>query len=233
MKDPRFTLTQGEGYIVLENFIPSWLIASFKKRMMDLYPVRAVGTDKSYAERDAIKNLADISVWWSQKVDDFDEVKAIKRLVDPVITQNFTNMVSYVTDTVTINPYSKYFNPHVDTPHRFKQWNYDPRLLGIQCIVTLDDTNKDNAATGLVPFSQKRNFDIGQCYQGMYDRWFMENVKQHNMPAGTLLIYNCRILHSSMPNNTAHSRPALLMNYLDNSIMNDVSKVDNVWSSNV
>jgi hypothetical protein len=79
---------------------------------------------------------------------------------------------------------------------------------------------------------QKRDFEINKCYTGVYDRWFKDNCKQYDMPKGTLLIYNCRILHSSMPNNTDKARSALLLNYLNKDIIDEVSKLDNVWSSN-
>jgi hypothetical protein len=46
------------------------------------------------------------------------------------------------------------------------------------------------------------------------------------------LMYNCRVLHSSMPNNGQLERPALLFNYLYHSIIDEVSEIDNIWSSN-
>ena len=232
MKELKQILEQGEGYTILPGFIPAVLVADYKKILKDLYPVRASSSKKVYAERDDIKNLEDISVWWSQTVDSFLEFQKIKKLVDPLIQNNFPNLQFYATDTVTINRKSQWYSPHVDTPHRFSKWNFDKRLLGIQCIITLEDVTKENAATGLVPFSQKRDFEIMKCYTGVYDRWFMDNCKQHDMPKGSLLLYNCRVLHSSMPNNTDKDRPALLLNYLDRSIVKDVSELDNVWSSN-
>jgi ectoine hydroxylase-related dioxygenase (phytanoyl-CoA dioxygenase family) len=96
----------------------------------------------------------------------------------------------------------------------------------------LDHINKNSASTGLVPYSQKRDFDIDKCYNGDYDRWFVENAVQPDMPTGSLLFYNCRILHSSMPNPQDIERPALLYNYLDRSIVDDVKKLDNIWASN-
>ena len=232
IKNLRDQLLSGPGYAVLNNFIPNYLISNFRSKLFDLSPVRASSSKKIYAERDGIKNLEDISVWWSQAVDDLKETQGIRRLVDPLVTQNFPSLVHYISDTVTINAGSTWINPHVDTPHRFSKYNYDPRLLGIQCIISLYDTNKDNASTGLVPFSQKRNYDIQSCYQGKFDRWFLENCIQPDMPAGSLLLYNCRVLHSSMPNTTSHSRPALLINYLENSILEEVKTIDNVWKSN-
>jgi ectoine hydroxylase-related dioxygenase (phytanoyl-CoA dioxygenase family) len=231
-KEIKEKLESGEGYVVLPGFIPSLLIADYKIILKDLQPVRASSSKKVYAERDDIKNMENISVWWSQTVENYKPFKAIKKIVDPLVHNNFTDLTFYASDTVTINPRSQWLSPHVDTPHRFDKWNFDKRLLGIQCIITLEDVNKDNAATGLVPFSQKRDFDIKKCYAGTFDRWFLENCKQHDMPKGTLLLYNCRVLHSSMPNNTDKPRSALLLNYLKKSIIPEVSAIDNVWSSN-
>lgn len=232
MKELKTILEQGEGYSILPGFVPAVLIADYKKILTELYPVRASSSKKVYAERDDIKNLEDISVWWSQTVDNFKPFQDIKKLIDPLIKTHFPSLEFYAADTVTINGNSKWYSPHVDTPHRFSKWNFDKRLLGIQCIITLEDVTKENAATGLVPFSQKRDFEINKCYTGAFDRWFMDNCKQHDMPKGSLLIYNCRVLHSSMPNNTDKPRPALLLNYLDRNIVNDVATMDNVWTSN-
>ena len=221
-----------EGYVILEKFIPSLLISDFIKVLPNLKPVRAIDSENNYAERNDIKNLKDISVWWSQEVDNLKETIAIKRLVTPLIQDHFAKLVPYISDVVTINKKSQYVKPHVDTPHRFKPWNFTNSLLGIQCIIPLMNVTKENGSTGLVPFSHKRDFDIDECYQGKYNRWFLDNCTQHNMSKGSLLFYNCRTLHSSMPNNTDIDRPALLINYLDRSIIDEVRKLDNVWMSN-
>lgn len=225
-------LSEGEGYKVLPGFIPKSLICNFKDKLKDLYPVRASSSKKVYAEREAIKDLEDISVWWSQMVVDMPEVKAILKLIDPVIHSHFSNMVMYASDTVFISSNSTWISPHVDTPHRFTKWNFDQRLLGIQCIISLDDLDKNSASTGLVPYSQKRDFEIHKCYTGAYDRWFKENAIQPDMPLGSLLFYNCRVLHSSMPNPKSLERPALLVNYLNHSIIEEVKSLDNIWTSN-
>lgn len=230
--DYQTILTEGEGYKILPGFIPRKLISSFLLRIKDLYPVRASSSKKVYAERDDIKNLEDISVWWSQIVSDFPESKAILKLIDPIIKTQFKNFVHYTNDVVFIKSKSTWVSPHVDSPHRFGKYNYDKRLLGIQCIVSLDDLDKNSASTGLVPYSQKRDFDINKCYTGSYDRWFLENCIQPDLPRGSLLFYNCRLLHSSMPNPKDLERPALLYNFLDKSIIDEIKSIDSVWTSN-
>jgi ectoine hydroxylase-related dioxygenase (phytanoyl-CoA dioxygenase family) len=225
-------LTEGEGYKILPGFIPSKLISSFLSRIKDLYPVRASSSNKIYAEGEKIKELPDISVWWSQIVSEFPESIAILKLVQPVIQSHFPNFVHYTNDVVFIKSKSTWVSPHVDSPHRFEKYNYDKRLLGIQCIISLKDLDKNSASTGLVPYSQKRDFEINKCYTGSYDRWFLENCIQPDLPRGSLLLYNCRLLHSSMPNPTELERPALLYNFLHKSIVDEIKEIDSVWTSN-
>lgn len=226
------TLVDGDGYLLFERLIPESLIDDFSGRLSELYPVRASSHDHKYAERDDIKNLKDISVWWSQLVLDWPEVIAIDNIVGNIAKPLLNNGVAYTSDTVFIEPHSKWINPHVDTPYRFKKWNFDKELLGIQSIIALTDMDKDTASTGLYPESQKRDWYIDMCYNGYYDSVFKKNMIQPNMPKGSVVMYNCRLLHSSMPNPKDISRPALLLNYVDGDIIEELNVIDNVWKSN-
>ena len=225
-------LTKGLGYIIKERIIPNASIDSIVAKLKDLHPVRASSHNKVYAERDRIKTLPNIAVWWSQTVMDWPEVLEIEKIINPFIIKQMPNAKFYASDIVTIEAGSKWINPHVDTPHRFAQWNFNQNLLGIQCIVSLTDLDKDTGVTGIVPNSYDTDFEINMCYKGYYDQYFLKNMEQHSMPKGSVLFYNCRMLHSSMPNPSQQNRPALLLNYLDSSILEEVTKIDNVWTSN-
>ena len=225
-------LTDGDGYVVLEDIIPHDLLDSFYARVDELQPVRASSSDKIYAEKGDILNLPDIAVWWSQLVMNWKEVKDIHHIILHTIKECIPNNQWYASDTVFIEPYSKWVNPHIDTPHRFEQWTKDKRLLGIQCIVPLFDLDLHNGATGLVPKSQLKDFPIDLCYKGYYNGYYNRNYIQPIVKKGSVLMYNCRLLHSSMPNPTESKRPAILFNYLDGSIIEDVKKLDNIWGSN-
>ena len=225
-------LTEGEGYLFFENLIPHDLIDNINNKLDTLRMVRASSAGKTYAEREKIKDLPDVSVWWSQMVMDWPEVKLINDFLITRINKELDNAVFYASDIVTINGDSKWVNPHVDTPHRFKQWNTDTRLLGVQCIVSLQDTSPEMGSTGFVPNSHEPDWDIDLCYNGAYNKYFYDFCEQRDMPKGSVLMYNCRLLHSSMPNYLPESRPMLLLNYLNGDIVEDVKKVDNIWSSN-
>lgn len=225
-------LIEQEGYVVVEKLIPEPLIDSILSKVHTLYPVRASSSTKQYAEKDAIKNLPDISVWWSQMVMDWPEVIEVNKLIIDRVKEHLPTSDWYASDIVTIEGNSKWVNPHVDSPHRFKKYNYDKRLLGVQAIVALSDLDKTTGVTGIVPNSQKMDFNINLCYQGFYNSWFLKNCIQPSLPKGSVLFYNCRMLHSSMPNPQPTSRPALLLNYLDSSIIEDIKTMDNIWASN-
>ena len=225
-------LTEGPGYLFFEKAIPEDLIDSINSKLHTLYPVRASSSGKRYAEKDAVNDLPDISVWWSQMVMDWPEVKLINDFLITRVDKELNNAVWYASDIVTINGDTKLVNPHVDTPHRFKQWNMDPRLLGVQCIVSLQDTIPEMGSTGYVPNSHEPDWDIDLCYNGAYNKYFYDFCEQQYMPKGSVLMYNCRLLHSSMPNYLPEPRPMLLLNYLNGDIVEDVKKIDNIWSSN-
>jgi ectoine hydroxylase-related dioxygenase (phytanoyl-CoA dioxygenase family) len=225
-------LTEGNGYVILEDVIPHNLLDSFNSKIDRLHPVRASSKEKIYAERGDIQTLPDISVWWSQLVMNWDEVSEMNSIINTTVQECMPNAHWYASDTVFIEPKSEWVNPHIDTPHRFDKWASDQTLLGIQCIVPLYDLNMDNGATGLVAGSQKKNFAIDMCYKGYYNGYFSRNYSQPTVKKGSVLMYNCRVLHSSMPNPTNTRRPAILFNYIDSSIIDELRTVDNIWNSN-
>lgn len=226
------TLIDGPGYVIAESYIPEKLIDTVVSKLNTLHPVRASSTDHKYAEREQIKYLPDVAVWWSQMVMDWPEIIEIESMVSELIAPHMNDACWYASDIVVIEAESKWVNPHVDTPHRFKKYNYDKRLLGVQAIVSLFDLDKSRGVTGVVPKSQLNDYNINLCYQGFYNSWFTKNCIQPTLPKGSVLFYNCRLLHSSMPNPSSQSRHALLLNYLDGSIVDDIRTIDNIWSSN-
>ena len=232
------TLTyEGKGYDQIMNIIPTDLIDSINNKKDTLYPVRASTHKKKYAEGDECKKLFGVAVWWSQLVDDWPEVQAIHDIIFPEIKKSMEMAEFYASDIVTINGPSRWVSPHVDTPHRFPKYNnmnenLNHELLGIQVIIPLEHLDKVTGATGIVPDSHKKDWTIQDCYSGVYDSYFKENAVQLDMPVGSILMYNTRLLHSTMPMNLPKKRSILLINYLRSDIIDNVKKLDNVWTSN-
>lgn len=222
----------GIGYVMTQRLISENIIDSILAKAHLLTPVRASSSTMQYAEGAAIKDLPDVSVWWSQMVMDWPEVIEIEKIINPLVEHFLKNLTWYTSDIVTIEPKTNWINPHVDTPHRFKEWNTDPSMLGLQCIVALQDTGRANGATGIVPGSQAFNWDIEKCYAGEYTSYFKSQYIQPTMPKGSVIMYGSRLLHSSMPNFSDKPRPALLLNYLRSDIVEEVRRQDNIWKHN-
>lgn len=226
------SLVDGPGYEIEKNKLPMDFIEKINEKLHLCYPVRASSKEKIYAEKEEIKNLPDISVWWSQTVMDWPEVKHIANIVEHYVKAYLPNSIWYSSDIVMIEGNSKWFSPHVDTPHRFAKYNYNKELLGVQVIVALQDMNKYTASTGIIPHSQKQDFNINLCYNGGFNEYFLKNLIQPDLPKGSFLFYNCRVLHSSMPNPLTTRRPALLLNFLNTNIVEEIRAIDNIWKSN-
>ena len=225
---------EGRGFDIINDIVPDSLIQRVNDRKDELYPVRASTHKKQYAEAEACKKLFGIAVWWSQLTDDWDEVKEIHDLIYPEIKKHLTDATFYASDIVTINGPSRWIGPHVDTPHRFEQYNKRENndVCGVQVIIPLDDLDKDTGATGVVPNSHREDWDIQDCYEGLHDEYFLENAEQYDMPKGSILFYNTRLMHSTMPLHLPKKRSILLINYLKDDIIKDIKDEDNVWSSN-
>lgn len=237
MKTNESLTYEGKGYDQVMDIIPTHLIDSINSKKDMLYPVRASTHKKKYAEGDECKNLFGIAVWWSQLVDEWHEVQEIHEIIFPEIKKHMDRAQFYASDIVTINGPSRWVSPHVDTPHRFPKYNHmndnlNHEVLGIQVIIPLEHLDKDTGATGLVPDSHKKDWTIQDCYTGVYDNYFKENAIQLDMPVGSILMYNTRLLHSTMPLKLPKKRSILLINYLRSDIIDNVKKLDNVWSSN-
>lgn len=225
-------LIDSPGFLIIRNIIPTHLLDNLLEKQNEFKPVRASASDHTYAEKEDIKKLKNIAVYWTQDLSNWNVVQEIEKVINPIILKYFTDAIFYGSDVVVISAESKWINPHIDTPHRFKKFNYDRRLLGIQTLIPLFDLDENFAATGLVPNSHKKDFSISLCYQGFYNTYFKENCIQPKLNKGDVLIFNARTLHSSMPNSQPVERPALLINYIDKNIMEEIKIIDNVWKSN-
>ena len=225
---------EGKGYDMAYDVIPPALLDAITDKLDSCYPVRASTHNKRYAEAENTKKLHGIAVWWSQITNTWKEVQQINDIILPEIQMHMPGAKFYASDIVTINGPSRWIGPHIDTPHRFAEYNQreNDDILGIQVIIPLDSIDKHSGATGLVPYSHQKDWNIQDCYAGAHDNYFNNSAEQLEMPKGSILFYNTRLLHSTMPMHLPKKRSILLINYLRRDIIDVVKKIDNVWTSN-
>jgi len=171
-----------------------------------------------------------LALWWSQQLKDEPALIPIKDLCLDLSRTAFSRPVVYSADVIvnTADNRTKVY-PHLDTPYRFPQWSSSRELLAIQFLIPLSDFTKTNGATALVPGSHRYQWNIDQLYAAVYDQWFLDNLEQVTMQIGDILVYNPRLVHSTMPNLTDNDRLALLISIMDQQLADTLINVDNIW----
>lgn len=218
-----------QGYCVVRNVIPLEDIEGLNFLQQYLEPQRGHDFTAKYFPRKTLHEAGNLAIWWSQQLTGWECVKSINNKLLNIAGDWFNDSVVYVCDVITNEPGNQFVKPHIDTPYRFDQWHERFDLLGVQCIVPLCEFNKLNGGTGLYPGSHLRNWVVKDSYRGVYTEEFLANVVQPEMSPGDVLIYNPRVLHSTMPNNTDIPRRALLTHITTRDLVKELKLVDNIW----
>jgi hypothetical protein len=229
MEEPIDTeLTAGRGYRVLKSMISSLTIETILG--LDLEQRRGKTADGIYWADFHEGARPDLALWWSGQVKHEDPVRPISDLCLDPCRSTFVRPVVYSADVIvnTAANRTKVY-PHQDTPYRFPQWSGCRELLAIQFLIPLSDFTKTNGATALVPGSYRYQWNIDQLYAAVYDQWFLDNLEQVTMQIGDILVYNPRLVHSTMPNLTDRDRRALLISIMDQQLSDTLIDVDNIW----
>ena len=218
-----------QGYVVVRNAIDPVLIYQVNVQQDSLIPQRGHDYTAKYFAKNKLNEAGKLAIWWSQQVINWQGVIQINNALLELTNGWFDNNCIYVSDVITNEPGNQFVKPHIDSPYRFDKWHEMVELLGVQCIVPLCKFNKENGGTGLYPGSHLRNWVVQDSYRGVYTEEFLANVVQPEMNPGDVLIYNPRVLHSTMPNNTNIQRRALLTHITTRELALQMKLVDNIW----
>jgi len=218
-----------QGYCIVQNAINVEDIDGLNYLQRYLEPQRGHDYTAKYFPRKTLHEAGKLAIWWSQQVVGWECVKSINQSLLGITKGWFDNNIIYVSDVITNEPGNQFVKPHIDSPYRFDQWHETFELLGVQCIVPLCNFNKENGGTGIYPGSHLKNWIVKDCYRGVYTEEFLKHVVQPEMNPGDVLIYNPRVLHSTMPNNTNITRRALLTHITTKELAEEMKLVDNLY----
>ena len=218
-----------QGYCIVRNVVDVEDINGLNYLQNYLEPQRGHDFTAKYFPRKNLDQAGKLAIWWSQQLTGWECVKSINHSLLEITHSWFDNNVIYVSDVITNEAGNQFVKPHIDTPYRFDPWHETFELLGVQCIVPLCEFNKANGGTGLYPGSHLKNWNVKDSYRGVYTEEFLQHVVQPEMNPGDILIYNPRVLHSTMPNNTDLVRRALLTHITSKDLANQIKLVDNVY----
>jgi len=220
---------QEQGYCVAKNVLDIKWIEQLNSLTSLLIPQRGHDYNSKYFPRQRLAEADKFAIWWSQQVTTWVGAKEINNKLLEITEGWFNNNCVYVSDVISNEPGNQFVKPHIDSPYRFDKWHESFELLGVQCIIPLCDFNEENGGTGIYPSSHLKNWDVQESYKGKYTAEFMEHVYQPEMNVGDVLIYNPRVLHSTMPNNTNTVRRALLTHITTKEMVVEMKSVDNIW----
>lgn len=216
-----------DGVILEKQLFDKQTIENIKQSVSKLKPDHGFDHNLEFVV-DKPKNL--YSQYCSENIDD-NSFSILNNKIKKIVDQYIEDAVPFGNGNVVVqNSGYNAIMPHLDCPYRFTQYNYEKDLLGVLAFVPLDNFTKENGATGFVKGSHKFQLDNVKCYKGHYNDFYNDNHEQIECEIGDVIIWNAKILHSGMPNHTEYSRAGIAINYVSNSIMDNLYKIMNEQS---
>ena len=121
-----------EGYKVYKGIIPAEIIDDINYKAHLLIPYRAHSLDQKYYPKSKVNECKELGIWWSQQIVDWQEVRAISKILLDILGLIFDEPHVYVADIISNEPNNSFVKPHIDSPYRFDQWHQSTELLGIR-----------------------------------------------------------------------------------------------------
>lgn len=171
------------------------------------------------------KNMPNVewANYWTGALDDNRYVHEIRSTVDSVISEALEQPICYRVAVSVVTPANSLVRPHVDTPHRHGPWNSHYRTpLGMQVGIPMHEMSGSAGVTGFLPGSHLRFWNINDCYRGTYTSEFLRGCVQPDLKFGEMMVWDARTLHSQMPNVTTAKRYMLLLNYVEESVVDEL-----------
>lgn len=166
--------------------------------------------------------------YWTYPLYKSPAIQAIVDKITPILSGFINSPVFYHCDISVLTNKNTHIRPHVDTPYRHLPWNQShmDQRLAVQAAVPLHKYPTNAGSTAFYPGSHLQHWDIKKCYRGEYNDVFMKNCQQPTVDMSDVLLWDARTLHSQMPNQTSANRLLLLMNFLDESIVEQVMQYE-------
>ena len=239
MDKPKRTIKQ-EGAILIENFITGDLLKELQEHADNTPPYRGQRMDKKWLN-EANKELhpdtnEGWSHYWTEQIGTDPAIINILSQLTPLVNNILNDWTWWCVDYHVVNPGCEYIRAHADIPHIFEPWRNVTGLLGLQVIVTVDDFTIENGCTCYLPKShddETLDYSEFSIENGLND-FLIRYGKRLEVPAGSILAYHPRTLHSMMPNYSDEPRRALLLNAVEYAIVDQLKKYDTIcWPENM
>ena len=198
-----------DGYTV----IPEFLDRADLKKVVDLERNTSPwkGLHKEFGwQNEKIFDKQDYVHYWSVQVK--KQTHWLQEKLHPIVSDIMqTNYKWFLVDFHTTNPGSDYILAHIDTPYQFRPWNHITELIAVQCLIAVDDFTHESGATRLIAGSHREQTLVEDIGSKELDDKLLAEGSDFVAPAGSVVIYHPRTIHSTMPNMSNKPRSALLL----------------------
>lgn len=214
---------------MLASYLPITLVQAVVPLQLSFIKTRGTAVDGSYWRHSSGDPEPQLAIWWTQQLAAEPAVATISQALINTYGSQFNEPVVYSADCIVNTGQNQKCYPHVDSPHRFTEWQRDRSLLALQCLIPLGDFSSANGATAVADNTHHYHWNMRDAYAGHYDSFFHANSHQPRMGLGDALVYHPRLLHSAMPNFTNSPRVALLISIMDRGLAAKLQQLDNIW----
>ena len=232
MKNAIHEITK-QGYTIIPDFVDNDTVNRLRELCDSLRPSRGfVKQAWTWANHNKLPWLYYYTV---QINNDNNDVQTLKDKIHDVCNEFIGPFDYRATDFIVNYPNSESINvrPHIDTPYRFKEFE-GGHNLALQIALVIDEFTKENGGTGYVPGSHELKFEYYKGDQQVnvekISNFWEHNHRQYCAKPGTLILWDARMLHSTMPNYTDEKRRMLLINAVSQTIRDRVNELDPIWS---
>ena len=198
-----------DGYTI----IPEFLDRADLKKVVDLERNTSPwkGLHKEFGwQNEKIFDKQEYVHYWSVQVK--KQTQWLQEKLHPIVSDIMqTNYKWFLVDFHTTNPGSDYILAHIDTPYQFRPWNHITELIAVQCLIAVDDFTHESGATRLIAGSHREQTLVEDIGSKELDDKLLAEGSDFVAPAGSVVIYHPRTIHSTMPNMSNKPRSALLL----------------------
>jgi len=224
-----------DGYHVIPDFISNEQVDEMRKLCDELPPHRGIVHGWTPSQAMFAKDGLPWLYYYTPHIHDNKTINYIKEKLCPICTELLGPCTFRATDFIVNCARSHrqkelIYRPHVDTPYRFEKFKDRTDLIGMQIAVVIDELTEENVATGYIPGSHTLKYELmdhgKNTNHEKYVNFFLSNCKQHIAKPGTLILWDGRLLHSTMPNKTNTNRRLFLINAVSKSVCDELDILD-------
>lgn len=206
--------------MILPSFFDSEEVAQLQRLDAETPPARGAHSSRGW-QPDQVFPRQEYDHYWSEQCKHTTEW--VQQRLHPIANECLQeNYAWFCVDFHVANPGCNYVHAHIDTPYQFQPWHLITELIGLQFLIAVDDFTIWNGGTRFVAGTHREHFELDTIGSESLNEFLLEHGATFAAPAGSVLIYHPRTLHSTMPNHTAQPRRALLLNAVRSTLIDSL-----------